>query len=564
MSVPYLQIGLILSLATILSAFAKQARLPSILAYIVTGILVGMSGYFEASNFRPILDFLAQLGITFLLFLVGLELRFSDIKYIGRAALLTGLGQIIFTGLAGFILSRVLGFGGIEAVYIAAALTFSSTIIVVKLLTEKRDLDSLYGKITVGFLLVQDFIAILALIFIASLGKDVNFVKFSITFIEGVVLVGLIIFLNRNLLQSLFDRLAKSTELLFLGSISWALLFASATAALGFSIEIGAFLAGIGLANLREEHQIATRIRPLRDLFIVIFFIVLGLETGLSNLNGIIGSTIVLSLFVLVGKTIIVMIIMGVLGFRARTSFLASVTVAQISEFSLVLVALGSRLEHINSQIVSLITAVGLVTIGVSSFSIMNSSRLYRFLAKPLRIFQRKHLIGEAIDVGQDLQDHVVLIGAGRLGWEVAMELYKKGENLLVVDFDPSTTRALSEKGIEVIFGDVSDPEIAESACLGKSKLVVSTMFDSEDTKELFEILKDLHKKPPLVVTSPTESAALEYYKMGAAYVIIPRVLGSHHISHLLTSGKLQDLLEGDLRKNHIEELKTRLGERQI
>src|SRR3972149_2732853 len=290
MSFPYLQIGLILSLATILSALAKQAKLPSILAYIVTGILVGLSGYFEASNFRPILDFLAQLGITFLLFLVGLELRFSDIKYIGRAALLTGLGQIIFTGLAGFILSRVLGFGGIEAVYIAAALTFSSTIIVVKLLTEKRDLDSLYGKITVGFLLVQDFIAILALIFI-----------------EGVVLVGLIIFLNRNLLQSLFDRLAKSTELLFLGSISWALLFASATAALGFSIEIGAFLAGIGLANLREEHQIATRIRPLRDLFIVIFFIVLGLETGLGNLNGIIGSTIVLSLFVLVGNPIIVM-----------------------------------------------------------------------------------------------------------------------------------------------------------------------------------------------------------------------------------------------------------------
>src|SRR3972149_7286357 len=350
MSFPYLQIGLILSLATILSALAKQAKLPSILAYIVTGILVGLSGYFEASNFRPILDFLAQLGITFLLFLVGLELRFSDIKYIGRAALLTGLGQIIFTGLAGFILSRVLGFGGIEAVYIAAALTFSSTIIVVKLLTEKRDLDSLYGKITVGFLLVQDAVAILALILVTALsgGNEASYANFLSVVIKGIILVLATVFLARNTVPWVFAKASKSLEVLFFLSVGWVLLVASLASYLGLSIEIGAFLAGVSLANLPVEHQIASRVRPLRDLFIVFFFVLLGISFSFGNVLNLLLPITVLSVFILVGNPLIVLAIMGFLGFRKRTSFLASITVAQISEFSLILVALGHKVGDLS------------------------------------------------------------------------------------------------------------------------------------------------------------------------------------------------------------------------
>lgn len=561
MSTLFLQIGLILSLAVVLAFFAKSLRLPTLLAYIVTGILVGFSGVFQGEETRINLLFLSELGITFLLFLVGLELRFSDIKYIGKAATYTGLGQIIFTAGIGFFLSRALGFGSLESIYIATALTFSSTIIVVKLLTEKRDLDSLYGKITVGFLLVQDFVAIAALIFIASIGGETGVSSFLTTFIKGLALVGVIVFLNRTLLPIIFDRLAKSLELLFLGGIAWAVIFAAISAVAGFSIEIGAFLAGVGLANLREEHQIAARVRPLRDLFIVIFFIVLGLEMGFGNFGAIFVPALTLSLFVLIGNPLIVMIIMALLGFRARTSFASSVTVAQISEFSLVLAALGLKVGHIGNDVMSLVTAVGLVTIAVSSYIIMNSNKIYKVFAKELKIFQRKQSI-ERIKLGEEeFAGHVVLVGAGRLGWNIFKGLRKKGFQTVVVEANPEIVKKLQEQNADVIYGDISDPEIFEAAIGRGPNLFLSTVFDQEDTKEILWQAKHHHLAAPIVVTSPEAKLALDFYKEDASYVIIPRILSSQFLEDFLLSSHFGELKNSSLRKEHIEQLGNLIGE---
>lgn len=559
MSSAFFAVGLIIAAASVLGAVARNFKQPLILAYILVGVLAASFGIFQEGELRGTLDFLAELGIAFLLFLIGLELKINDVRHLGKIALITGLGQVIFTSVVGFIISRFLGFGNLEALYIAIALTFSSTIIIVKLLSEKRDLDSLYGKIAVGFLLVQDVVAILALIVIASVGTEqFSASTFALTFVEGALFVAITFWLSRYAAPSIFNAVAKNVELLFLSSIAWAMIFGAASAALGFSMEIGAFLAGVGLATLKEEHQIAARIRPLRDLFIVIFFISLGLKLSFGNILSSLQPAVILSLFVLVGNPLIMLILMGILGFRKRTSFLVSVATAQISEFSLVLVVLGLRAGHLTTEVVSLVTLVGIITIGTSSYLILNSTRIYKKLSRYLSIFQRKVLLEKVLETEKEFSDHVVLIGAGRLGSEILKSLQNSGKEVVVVEFDPNIVRRLIDEGVDVLFGDVNDKEIFEKANLAGAKLVVSTIFDPDNTQELLELLKEQNVRLPIVVTAAETGSALKFYQKGADYVIIPRILSSYHVALLLDDSHIGQLISGRLRERHLKELREK------
>ncbi len=559
MSSAFLAVGLVIAAASVFGAVARNFKQPLILAYILVGIIAASFGVFQGEELHNTLNFLAELGIAFLLFLIGLELKIKDVKYLGKIAVLTGLGQILFTTIVGFVLARFIGFGGIEAVYISLALTFSSTIIIVKLLTEKRDLDSLYGKVAVGFLLVQDLVAVLALVVISSFGNgDFTAGRFVFTFIEGAIFVGLTLWLSRYLAEHIFNAVAKNVELLFLTSIAWAMIFSSLAVFLGFSIEIGAFVAGVGLATLKEEHQIASRIRPLRDLFIVIFFITLGLKLTFGNILSALSPALILSLFVLIGNPLIMMVIMGYLGFRKRTSFLASMAVAQISEFSLVIVALGLRVGHISQEVVSLITLVGIVTISASSYLILNSTKLYKSFGRYLSIFQRKVLTEKVLENEKEFSDHTVLIGSGRLGSEILRSLKESGKEVVVIDFDPKIVRHLIDQEIDVLFGDINDQEILEKANLKGAKLIVSTMFDTDGTKELLGLIKEGNIRSPVVVTAAETKGALRFYQQGADYVIIPRVLSSHQVALLLEDSHIGQLLSGQLREKHLKEIREK------
>jgi Kef-type K+ transport system membrane component KefB len=551
----FVDVALILTLTSIFAAIFGKIKQPVILAYLLVGVLAASSGAFKELTSGPALDFFAELGIAFALFLIGLELKFSNIKQIGRAALTIGLGQIIFTTLVGFFIARSVGFSSQDSWFAAIALTFSSTIIVVKLLEQKRDLDSLYGKITTGYLIIQDFFAVAALIFVASIGKGGGSGEFLTTAISGVSLVGLILVLNRYVLQKLFDLLAKNTEVLFLASISWALIFAAVSATMGFSIEIGAFLAGLGLATLREETQIASWIRPLRNLFVILFFLSLGLKLSIATILSLVGLVAILSLFVLVGNPLIMMVMMGFLGFRRRTSFHVATTSAQISEFSLIFVALGSRLGLVGEKVVSTTTSVALITIILSTYMMLNSSKIYRYLSPFLKLFERRNLEEKPLREEREFSDHVVLVGAGRLGSNILKALRKKGIEVVVVDFNPIVVKRLENLQVPVIYGDISDPEIFEKAIGKNAQLIISTVFDPEDTDSLLSEVKNQHFKVPVVATSPTTRAAMDCYQKGAVYVIIPRILSSHMVERYLIGSKFDDLKSGGLRKDHIEEI---------
>jgi len=537
----FFEITLIVILASFFSIVFRFLKQPPILAYILTGIIIGPFGNLQLQS-GEFLRTLGALGVAFLLFMIGLELKFSDLKSVGRVSLITGISQIVFTSVIGYFISLVLGFSQIASLYIAIALTFSSTIIIVKLLSDKKDLQSLYGKIAVGFLLVQDFFAILLLIFLSSFSQgtaSVESILFSL--IKGVLLFGAILFLSKNVFPQILDKIATSSETLFLFSIAWVLGLSALIASppLGFSIEIGGFLAGLALANSSENFEIIGKVKSLRDFFITIFFVLLGMTLSFTSASSVLLPIIIFSAFILIGNPIIVMVIMGLLGFRKRTSFLAGLTVAQISEFSLIVVFLGQKVGHLSNEVVSLVTAVGIITFAVSTYMILNGDRLYKLLSPILGIFERRKTTKEHIGDLDGINDHVVLIGVNRMGRSILDALLEHKQSVLVVDFNPDIIKDLRNRKVKNLFGDISDLEIQERAQLEDAKLVISTVPDMEDNMSLIAGLKRMKNGPKVVVVANDNREEEELYKAGANYVIQPHVLSGKHVAHLIKTDSL-------------------------
>lgn len=549
------ELAFIILIAAGLGVAAKLLKQPLILAYLATGALVGYFGFFHI-NERGIFEVFSDLGIMFLLFLVGMEINYSSLRLVGKSSLIVGLGQIIFTFIIGFFIALFFSIPPLPSAYIAIALTFSSTIIVVKLLSDKKDTNSLYGKISIGVLLVQDFFAILLLIILAAIaeGKGLFIEDVFVTAMTGVVLFALALWLGKTLFPLLFDLIARSHELLFLSSLAWVFLVVSLVSELGFSIEIGGFLAGIALANASEHYQIANRIRPLRDFFIVIFFVILGSLLLISDFSGIIFPIIVFSLFVLIGNPLIVLVLMGIMGYRKRTSFLTGLTVAQISEFSLVLAALGLKIGHLTQSQVALITAVGIITITLSTYLIVYAAQLLGFVYPLLSFFERKKSSEDRI-VPEQIEKPIVLIGYNRIGSSIASYL-PKGE-LFIIDFDPEMIENAKRENISYLFDDVTDPEVIEKISIEKSRLIISTSPDFDDNATLLaEIKKRKEQKryPKLILRAQTREEARTLYDQGADYVFLPPLNAGYYLGKLISRDRNLSSL-GELREKDLASL---------
>ncbi|OGZ01218.1 MAG: hypothetical protein A2946_03060 [Candidatus Liptonbacteria bacterium RIFCSPLOWO2_01_FULL_53_13] len=554
----FFQLGLIVCLAAVLGVVLRMLKQPVMLAYLATGAVIGYFGFFNLGDGEAFKVF-SDLGIMFLLFLVGLEINYVSLRLVGKTALILGACQMAATGGIGFLLARAFGFDSLASLYIAASFAFASTIIAVKLLSEKRDMGSLYGKIAIGLLLVQDSAAIFVLILLSGLSAGGNAVGWSDAFFalaKGVFLFGLMLWLGRKILPFVFDKAARAHELLFLISLAWMFLVAAVVKQLGFSIEIAGLLAGLALANSAENLQIANRIRPLRDFFILIFFAILGSSLVFSNLQGVILPVVVFSLFVLVGNPLIVLIVMGLLGYRKRTSFMTGVTVSQVSEFSLILAAVGFTLGHIPQTAVSLITAVGVITIMLSTYSIMYADRLYRRFAQYLSIFERKEPHDDGVP-NERFEKPLVLIGAHRTGESIVRHL--PPEDLLVIDFDPEVIDDLKKRGIDHLYGDIGDPEIFERANLEQARLVISTSPDLADNLALLKELRSMIRRPKAIVRAETEKEAELLYEAGADYVLLPHLTSGQYLGKTLALDPEMRILEG-LRISDMETMDRKRG----
>jgi len=543
-------------LAAVCGVIAHIFKQPTMLGFIAAGLAVGVFG--SAAQFNvDVIDSLSSLGIAFLLFLVGLDMDLRDLRHVGAHAIIVGVGQVVITFGLGFALSHALGFGAIVSFYIAAALTLSSTIIVIKLLSEKKDLKSLYGRIVVGVLLIQDFVAMFILLALSgSAQSGPVWVGTLLSLVRGVVF-GAILLAASRYLPKLLDWLGHSQELLYLFSIAWALGVAALAASplVGLSIEVGGLVAGLTLANSSEHFQISSRLRPLRDFFVMLFFFGLGAKL-IFNFGAIAAVPLILFiLFVLVGNPLVVFIIMSVLGYRARTSFLASITMAQISEFSLILIAMGYRLGHLNAADVSLVTIVGVITIFISSYLITYGDKVYRFVKPFLKLFERRRTRAEEELPQEKFVGHVILVGAHRMGGTILLALEAAGEKVLVVDFDPTIVRQLKSQGKVALYGDIADQDIQEVAGFKGARVVISTSPDFRDNVAILEALRLCNPGAKVILTADNEREGRKLYEFGADYVLIPHFLGGVELAHfILKSHNFKGLAE--LKRHDLEVLR--------
>ena len=546
----FIEICIIITVATVLGYLLKTLKQPMIPAYVLAGLIIGpILGII--TNPDSILT-ISEIGIAFLLFIVGLEIDFKKLKNVGLVATLGGFVNSSILFVFGFLLAILLKFKTIEAAYLGLVVAFSSTMVVIKLLSDKRELDTLHGRILVGILLMEDFLAILALSILSNSSLMLSLLRSSVLIISAIALA-------KFVLPALFRFGAKHQELLFLLSLSTCFVFSMLSLSLGLSVVIGAFLAGVSLANLPYRIEIISRVKPLRDFFSTIFFVVLGMQIILSDLSSLIIPFLIFFSFVTLVKPFVVMSIVKLFKYKKRTIFLTAISLAQISEFSLIIVALGYTMGNLSQTVLTLTILLAITTITASSYILKYDNKLYQTLATHLSFLDTGPEFGDKDENKTQRKNHdVVLCGYNRIGFSIANAMKKLNKNLLVVDYNPETIKELSKKGINCMYGDVGDTEVLERMDLAKVSMVISTVPDTADNILLLQKTRELNNKAAVVVTASQLDEALSLYKAGADYVILPHFLGGEHVSNLIQNFN-QD--QGNImhtRLKHLEELQTR------
>jgi Kef-type K+ transport system membrane component KefB len=519
-------LGILLVTGAVFAFLARFIRMPAVVAYLLAGLALGpLTGLVK---FTDALAHISEAGIALLLFVVGLELNFAKVRDVGKVAAMAGLGQVLLTAAGGLLFCLALGFDPMESAFLGVALTFSSTVVVVKLLDEKRELDRLHGRVALGILLVQDLVVIILLAFLAGLGTGGKLSPGSIT--RGLVvavggmaaLLGVVLMAARHVLPRLMSWAARWPEMLFIWSLCWCFLIVLGAQALGLSLEIGAFLAGISLAQLPYNHDLRRRVHPLMNFFIAVFLVSLGIRTELRAALDYWPAVALLSLFVLIGKPLIVTFVMGRLGHGGRAAFLSGASLAQISEFSFIMVALGVRAGLVEPRILSITALVGLPTIAISAWMILQNQSLVDAVARiGLLRFLGAGKSDDVPEVREERRDHVIVVGMNTLGRMLVTRLVDAGERVLAIDTDPAKLAGLP---CETMLGNVEYLAVLEEAGLPAAKLLVAAL-RIEETNDLlayrchsFDVPCAIH----VVDLSQTENLL----QMDAGYLMIPKVDG--------------------------------------
>ncbi len=553
------QLGFLFAAASIFGLISFKFKQPLFLGYLVAGLFLKSIGFIEDSSS---LESLGHIGISLLLFLLGLEMNLRGISSVGRPAVIAGVGQIVFSFVLGYFVAVLFGFNNIQSTYIGIALTFSSTIIAVKLISEKDDLESLYGRLAIGILLVQDLVAVLILLFLGSLGsgETVDVTQYGLTFFKGGLVLLAVWYISKKALPNFFEKIAQnSSELLFIVSISWALGFSAFVAHYtGFTLEVGGFIAGLALSGLPEHLQIATKAKPLRDFFLTIYFLILGASLVISGgILSILLKAILLAVVVICSHSLIVLVLLGSEGFKKRTSFFVGTAISQMSEFSLIIASIGLTLGHLTVEITALITLTAIITMTVSTYIISNSDKIFEIFKNYLTYFERRVTAEHAVLPGENLKNHVILVGCDKTGRQLVKYFIKNNIKFLVIDFNPKVFDEMKALGRHVVFGDVNDAEVVELAQVSSSKMVVLTTSNLTDNLTFLECIRHLPNKPVTIFTSTSKNDAVMLYKKGASYVIVPDIVAGDYIKHIFKTFGINEK-KGIIKagKNQLKRLK--------
>jgi Kef-type K+ transport system membrane component KefB len=555
----FTEISIIIALGASISLIMRLLRQPLIIGHIITGIIAGPS-FLKIIQSQETFAGLSEMGVALLLFIIGLDLSVRAFSRVGKAVFITTAAQVGVITAIGYASAGALGFGRLESAIIGLGLAMSSTIIIVKLLNDKKETGRLYAQIAIGILLLQDIIATFAKIALAAKTNNNGSIA-SVGFLglRGLMLSLLLFGLVKYVIPKISNTLERNKELLLLFSLGWGLGFALLFAKAGFSIEIGALLGGVSLAGLGYSSEMASRLKPLRDLFLVIFFITLGQNLSPDKLTQVIVPAILLSLIVIIIKPLTVLISLGSLGYTKRASFKTAVTMSQVSEFSLVFLAAAYTSGLISDRASATLSLTALITFAVSTYLIQYDNSLFSRLEHRLRMFERKVTRFGQRDADQKYP--LVLIGFRKGGHEFIRTFSKMDKKFVVVDYDPENIEILERKQLHVVYGDATDPELLDEINLNESRLIVSTIGDNETNMFLAHWLTTHNPNAVFICTAERAEYATELYDEGAAYVMMPHYIGSEKINSFIRRNGLNKAEFKNFREKHLEKLHSHIEE---
>ena len=550
----FLQLSFIIVVGAVVSVVMRLLRQPMILSYILTGILVGPA----ALNLIRLdtFDEFASIGIALLLFIIGLGMNISVIRKVGSTISIAMTAELVSVGAVGFVVSSLLGFTKVESLIMGLCLFFSSTIIIVKILSDKKEQNRLHGQIAIGIVLLDDIVATLALLFVAA-GKDsgIGLSRLGALALQGALLGAFLVIMSKVLLPRIARFMASSQEMLFMFAVGWGFGVASLFEIAGFSIEIGALFAGVSLAGLPYAQEIEARLKPVRDFFVVLFFIVLGKSLTVAGLSTALVPALVLSAVVIILKPTTIISTLGALGYSKRVSFMAGINLSQISEFSIVLAVLAANTGLASKEISTVITLVAIITIACASYVTQHDNFLFSIFDhwRP-KLFERASRQKEKRR-SQGYQ--LILVGYQRGGQEFIKTFQALHKRYVVVDYDPAVIDFLQQKRIPCLYGDATDTELLDEIGVQSAKLLISTISDFETNEQLVRHMNLLNPEAVIVCNANSHEEALQLYELGSSYVIIPHHASSEHLNGLIQKNGIDRRHFDRYRVQHLKHIEA-------
>ena len=555
-------LGLMIIGAAILAVIARRLRQPLLLGYVAAGILLGP--LFGIIKDVGMISLISELGLIFLMFVIGLELDLTKLKEVGKASVLLGVLQVGLTTLAGTLVARGLGFTWIQGLYLGFVIAFSSTIVVVKALNDKKALTSLHGELVLGILVIQDILAVLALTLLGTLEGAQTVVAFPTIdtllaniglalpshplvpvlalLVQGVLFAGVTFLFFRFIMPlALGDHVPH--ELLFIASLAVVFIISALAGFFQFSFAIGAFAAGIALSSAPASHEIVGRVRPLKDFFLILFFVGMGLQLGFAGVLDLPGLIVLLAVGALAIKPLATFLAMKLLRYNSHTAFLVSLHLAQLSEFGLVLLASGIATGVLSASMLTAAVIVTIVTMTLAVYAIKYDEALYR-VVRPL-ILPSDLVFGtrpeEIRNVPEKYTPEVVFFGLNATVEDLVTQWGRK-RRILVVDANPAIAIELRERGIPTVCSDASNVDLYESVDFSKTQLVISAIHESEEfllgTHSNLYLIRKVREVAPnaaVIVRASSERFGLRLYEAGATVVLTPTLVNRRVLQALVT-----------------------------
>ena len=559
----FIQISALLAVTVSIAFIIRFLKQPLLVSYMIAGIVCGPLFFNLLSGEDHLYEAFSNFGVVLLLFIVGLELNFSYLKKIGKTSLVVGLFQFVLNfslifSVANFYLNLSL----VGSIFLALASCFSSTIVILKLLNDKREEESVYGRYTIGLMLIQDIISI-GILFCLSVFYSSESVSLGFNdLIKALSIIAFIVLSYKFALPKILDRIASSGEFLFVFTVAWCFGVASLMVLTGLSIELGAIVAGLTLGTSKYQPEIISRIKPLRDFFIIIFFIILGSLADFRDVHSILIPALILSAFVIVIKPLVLYLVFRTMNFTRRNSFFPALTSVPLSEFGFIILLAAIKSGYLSGPELSIFTIATIVTIFVSSYLVSYNLKIYNFLSPVFKLFGRDKYIQR-----ENPKENftAMIFGYHRTGWKIGNALKDMGMSFAAVDFNPENVTRLTDHDIRAFFGDMADVEFLKALPLEKTKFIISTNHSPEDQLVLINYIRSKNKKVTIIATLYNKKYLDKLYLAGADYVMLPHLLSGTWMAALIAKGALSHRKSLEkLRKIQVHELEGSLDHHQI